>query len=332
MPDVARAALDAAIAATSAAADAAPAAAAAKTTKTAAATTPARTASGDSGVTTAAAPADNTTGTGISPALANVLAAARAANAAQAAVGQASQGTGSVSANAASTINKGVAQNAVAAPQTSLPSPASGAGRPSAAARVAAATTASTSGAPAAKAAGATSDRADAPAAGASTLAAAQAGLLSGPAVGTAGRVVVDAAPLDRTQPTPADGTADQIVQTMRLQALDGGGVAEIRLQPEQFGNVTISLHVSDGQVSARLQADSPAARDWLQANADTLRHGLSTHNLTLDRLEIAEPPSNSSPSDRRGTGDRAFRDQPPPRRQPRRAPSGAGETFELIA
>jgi flagellar hook-length control protein FliK len=118
----------------------------------------------------------------------------------------------------------------------------------------------------------------------------------------------------------------------MRLQTLDGGGIAEIRLQPEQFGNLTISLHVSDGQVSARLQADSPAARDWLQANADTLRHGLSTHNLTLDRLEIAEPPSNSSPSDRRGTGDRAFRDQPPPRRQPRRAPSGAGETFELIA
>jgi flagellar hook-length control protein FliK len=325
MPDVARAALDAAIAATSASADAAPASITRK-------------AAGPADTTRAASATNTPAAADMSPALARVFAAVRAAQTAETASGQAPAAAGAVPAGSSAFIDNGTGQGAAAVPQAS-----SAAVSPSLAAAVAATTAGSPSGAPAGKTADASShaasDRSDLPAAGmpavghsALAAAAAQAGLLAGPAPNAGGGLVFDAAPLDHPLPSPAEGTADQIVQTMRLQAVDGGGVAEIRLQPEQFGQLTISIHVADGQVSARLQTDSPAARDWLQSNADALRHGLSTHDLTLDRLEIAEPPSTPSPSDRRGSGDRAFREQPPPRRQSRRTPSGAGETFELIA
>jgi flagellar hook-length control protein FliK len=323
MPDVARAALDAAIAATSAA-DAGSGAAVAE-------------AAAGAGTTS---PAGRAAGAAISPTLATALAAARAAHAAAVAANRAPASESTMPAGAAGIRNQGAAPQGAVPPQATAAAP--GAMAQSIAAAVAAATR-STGGTPAGKTAGKSAessfDRAGASAAGVSAAgasllaaAAAHAGLLAGSAPGAAADVVVAGAPLDVPMPSPAEGTAEQIVQTLRLQAADGGGIAEIRLQPEQFGHLTISLHVTDGLVSARLQADSAAARDWLQANADALRHGLSTHDLTLDRLEIAEPPSTPSPSDRRGTGDRAFRDQPPPRRQPRRTPSGAGETFELIA
>ena len=52
-------------------------------------------------------------------------------------------------------------------------------------------------------------------------------------------------------------------------------GEAHIRLQPDQFGQLSVSLRVESGQVVARLEADAPAVREWLQANHATLRSAL---------------------------------------------------------
>ena len=40
-----------------------------------------------------------------------------------------------------------------------------------------------------------------------------------------------------------------------------------ITLEPQHFGELTVSLRVRWGQVVARLQADTPVIREWLQAN-----------------------------------------------------------------
>ncbi|HWB28889.1 MAG TPA: flagellar hook-length control protein FliK [Vicinamibacterales bacterium] len=156
-----------------------------------------------------------------------------------------------------------------------------------------------------------------------------ESGLLasSGPAaqpLQTAGTAVTTW-PADGTLP---ESTVNQIVQAIRLQWANGTGEARITLEPEQFGDVTVSLRVEHGQVSARVEADTPVVREWLQSNQQTLRHGLAEQNLRLDRLEVAAPPE-SRDADRRDDARQRGGDQPPPRR-PRR-PQGQ-ETFEVVA
>jgi hypothetical protein len=122
--------------------------------------------------------------------------------------------------------------------------------------------------------------------------------------------------------------TVNQIVQAIRLQWASGGaGEAHITLQPEQFGDVTVSVRVDRGQVVARVEADAPVVREWLQSNQATLRHGLAEQNLALDRLEVAEP-RESRDAERRGQ--RENPDQQQPQRRPRRAP--LDDTFEVVA
>jgi flagellar hook-length control protein FliK len=94
--------------------------------------------------------------------------------------------------------------------------------------------------------------------------------------------------------PAPLDDrTAPEIVQTIRLMWSRGIGEAQIQLDPQQFGDLTVVLKVEGREVAARLQADTPEVRDWLRANQQVLREGLAGHDLRLDRLEIAPRQTN---------------------------------------
>jgi len=109
------------------------------------------------------------------------------------------------------------------------------------------------------------------------------------PEVPTASPVTARATAVTFSPELPASReTADQIVQAIRLTLARGGGEAHIRLDPRQFGDLTIALKVDRGEVVARLQAETSEVRDWLRANQHLLREGLAQHDLRLDRLEIA--------------------------------------------
>lgn len=123
-------------------------------------------------------------------------------------------------------------------------------------------------------------------------------------------------------------GTALDLVRAIRVQAIDGGGEARIMLRPEHFGEVTISIRVEEGQVLARVQAESPAVREWLQANQSLLRHQLSEQQLTLDRLEVSEPSESQEP-DSRGSDERQQQEQ---RRARRPRQGDEFQTFEVVA
>jgi flagellar hook-length control protein FliK len=123
-------------------------------------------------------------------------------------------------------------------------------------------------------------------------------------------------------------GTANQIVQAMRLQWANGAGEAHIQLQPDSFGAMTVSLRVESGQVFARVQADSPVVREWLQSNQSTLRQSMAEQNLTLNRLEVSEPPETRDGE--RRDGRQASDGQPQQRRQRRSA--AAHDEFEVLA
>lgn len=132
----------------------------------------------------------------------------------------------------------------------------------------------------------------------------------------------------EATTALPAD-TAHQIVQAINLQWRRGVGEARIQLEPQQFGHLTVALRVEQGQVVARLEADTPAVREWLQNNQGLLRGSLAEQNLTLNRLEVAEPHDGRDARER-GDAQGSSRDPRQQRRQPRRDDNG--ELFEVVA
>lgn len=101
------------------------------------------------------------------------------------------------------------------------------------------------------------------------------------------------------------------------IKKLDGRSTRfDMALTPEGLGRVDVSLEIeSDGQVTARLAFDNPAAAADLRARADELRRQLLDAGLQLSRddLEFAERDPSS------GFGGGAFERQPD-----RRAFSGA--------
>ncbi|ODS53938.1 MAG: hypothetical protein ABS36_12095 [Acidobacteria bacterium SCN 69-37] len=127
----------------------------------------------------------------------------------------------------------------------------------------------------------------------------------------------------------PSD-TSGQIVQAIRLQILRNGGEAHIRLDPRQFGDVTVRVSVEQGQVTARVEADAPVVREWLQGHQHLLRQNLAGQQLTLDRLEVHEPPA-SADRDRQDDGTSRDGQQGEPR-QPRRRRPDSGGRFEVVA
>ncbi len=93
------------------------------------------------------------------------------------------------------------------------------------------------------------------------------------------------------------------------IKKLDGRSTRfDMALTPEGLGRVDVSLEIeSDGQVTARLAFDSPAAAADLRARADELRRQLMAAGLHLssDDLEFAERDPSS------GFGGGAFERQP---------------------
>lgn len=124
------------------------------------------------------------------------------------------------------------------------------------------------------------------------------------------------------------DSTVLDLVRAIRMQATDGGGEARIQLRPEHFGEVTISIRVEEGQVLARVQAESAAVREWLQNNQGVLRHQLAEQRLTLDRLEVAEPSESREP----GRQDPEQRPQQDQRRARRPRQDDEFQTFDVVA
>lgn len=130
------------------------------------------------------------------------------------------------------------------------------------------------------------------------------------------------------TDVLPAE-TSTQIVQAIRLQILRDGGEAHIRLDPRQFGDMSVRIRVDQGQVTARVEADTPVVREWLQSNQHVLRQSLAGQQLTLDRLDVHEPPS-SSPDDRRDES--SGREQDRQQRGQRRRRPDSGQAFDVVA
>ncbi|MGE0863996.1 MAG: flagellar hook-length control protein FliK [Vicinamibacterales bacterium] len=149
------------------------------------------------------------------------------------------------------------------------------------------------------------------------------------PVVASAPAAPVVAAPVVVDAAAAAELPA-QVVQSIRMQAIDGGGEAIVRLRPDYLGELVVAVKVENGAVTAALQSDTPAVRKWVESNEATLRQALADHGLQLDRLTVSDEAPSADTGERESQEQREREDQQESqsRRQRKPAPDA---TFEVI-
>lgn len=69
--------------------------------------------------------------------------------------------------------------------------------------------------------------------------------------------------------------------------AQDRGGDLKIRLSPPELGSLRLQVRLTDGALSARIEADTPAARQLLVDNLPALRERLAEQNIRVERFDV---------------------------------------------
>jgi flagellar hook-length control protein FliK len=100
----------------------------------------------------------------------------------------------------------------------------------------------------------------------------------------------------------------------------DEGGEVRLRLSPPELGSLRVELTVRDGVLSARLEAETSAARNLLLDNLPALRERLAEQNIKVEKFDV------DVRDERRQTAGEQFTGQPDQGRQGDRQ---RGRTFD---
>ncbi len=65
------------------------------------------------------------------------------------------------------------------------------------------------------------------------------------------------------------------------------GGSVRLRLSPPDLGSLKIEIKVSRGEMTARVEADTPSARNLLLDNLPALRDRLAQHDIKVQRFDV---------------------------------------------
>ena len=69
--------------------------------------------------------------------------------------------------------------------------------------------------------------------------------------------------------------------------ATDRGGELQIRLSPPELGQLRLQIQMTDGVLSARIEAETPQAKQVITENLGMLRDRLAEQNVRVDRIEV---------------------------------------------
>lgn len=69
--------------------------------------------------------------------------------------------------------------------------------------------------------------------------------------------------------------------------AADRGGELRLRLSPPELGSLKLEVTVHEGVLSARLETETPVARQVLMDNLPALRERLAEQNIKIDRFDV---------------------------------------------
>ncbi|WP_456271543.1 flagellar hook-length control protein FliK [Bacillus sp. AK031] len=87
-----------------------------------------------------------------------------------------------------------------------------------------------------------------------------------------------------------------QLLQTPSMSKL------LIKLYPEQLGSIRIELLQQDGVMTAKILASTKTAKEMLDSQLNGLRQAFSSHNLQVDKIEVAQTLSESSRQERQSS------------------------------
>jgi flagellar hook-length control protein FliK len=93
---------------------------------------------------------------------------------------------------------------------------------------------------------------------------------------GGAGRVAVDSAKF-----------LPRVAKAFSAAAERGGGEIRIRLSPPELGSIRLEVKMQGGNMTARMDAETPAARQALADNLPILRERLAEQGLRIEQLDI---------------------------------------------
>ncbi len=101
--------------------------------------------------------------------------------------------------------------------------------------------------------------------------------------------------PVAHETTTVKRGTFARLVRSIRTQVGPQVSTARLQLLPPELGRVRIDVRVVQQRMELSIQAQTPEARDVLASRLTELRSALAEQGLTLDRCEIAVPPTEDA-------------------------------------
>ena len=141
----------------------------------------------------------------------------------------------------------------------------------------------------------------------------------SAPVAATAAPVPTPATPAA----TPAPENVGRLVEAMRVIARPGAWEANVRLNPEHLGEVSIAVRVERNSVSAVVNAEAAGVRQWLESQEQAVRDGMAEHGLQLDRFIVHRDGQRREAE--------THQQQEAPRHRGRRPAAPTSERFEIV-
>jgi flagellar hook-length control protein FliK len=94
------------------------------------------------------------------------------------------------------------------------------------------------------------------------------------------------AVPAERPTIDPARFVS-RVTRAIEFADQRGGGPVEMRLSPPELGSLQVKIQVKDGVMTAKLEVETPAARNALLDNLPALRDRLEQQQIRIDKFDV---------------------------------------------
>ena len=96
-----------------------------------------------------------------------------------------------------------------------------------------------------------------------------------------------DIVEVSESQTTRTSDVVEQIVEQIRVNINQDNTSLEMQLYPEHLGRIQIHVVSKDGVMTARIAAETEAAKQAVEAGLSNLKESLQNQNLKVDAIEV---------------------------------------------
>lgn len=98
---------------------------------------------------------------------------------------------------------------------------------------------------------------------------------------------VQDIAEVETAQPVRGQEIINQIVEQVRINMNQNTTSLEMQLYPEHLGKIQINVVSKDGVMTARIVAETEAAKQAIEGGLTNLREAMDSQNLKVEAIEV---------------------------------------------